>query len=80
MPKNGVFNLGVVSTQLSLGNLAKTIINLMKLLFLIPAPDWSNELSNLKNAVEVQFESVFERRTIPGLAKLNCESASFGIY
>ena len=37
---------------------------------LIPAPDWSNRLSNFETFVETQFESVFERRTLLGFAKL----------
>ena len=40
---------------------------------LIPAPDWLKDLWNSKNVAEMQFESVFECRMIPGFAKLNLE-------
>ena len=50
--------------------LAKTVTVLfVDSIVLIPPPDWSNELSKFEN-VKTQFESVFECRTMIGVAKL----------
>ena len=55
----------------SLGNPSKDSQRFVDAFVLITAPDWPNRLSNFENVVESQFESVFERRTLVGLAKLN---------
>ena len=38
---------------------------------LITAPHWPNRLANFETVVEMQFELVFERRTMLGFAKLS---------
>ena len=45
----------------SLGHPGKDRQRFVDAIVLIPAPNWSNELSNFEHVVETQFESVFER-------------------